>query len=556
MPYLTTKRKNQRNYLYLEEKARINGKVRRVNQIYLGPEDQLDKRKISAILSKFNDDIELAHVPFGISAAVWQIACEIDLPGKIDAVAGKSRHQNLTLGEYMTIAAINRLAGPCSKRQLPTWFAKDWLHFKYDVDPKVLNAQTYWNHFQALDDKKITEIELAINKVVIDTFKLDIEHLLFDPTNFYTFSRSVKRTKLLWPGHSKENRSGLRLVNYSLLCTRDHGVPLMHHAYPGNDQDAKAFKKVPKQVADRIKALGSDPANITLVFDKGNHSPKAFKALDGKQIGFIASARNSMLKDLLHVADDKFTKAILPVSGKAVEYYKTKRKFYNDERTIFVIIDPAKRKKQVIDFQAKLKKKIKNIKAYFKNRLNNADWSDKAVVEKKVASMIGRAPFVAVIVAVVSGPDGNLTLDVTVDKIAQATHEETLGRSIIFTNRHDWTPEEVIWSYREQYVVEHAFREMKCPHTIAIRPMYHRADACVRAHVFTCVLALLLLSLLRLKLARNNMPGTYDSILDTLRTVDIIKIFLTPGATPLLKLAQLSPDAKKIAQFLKLKKLV
>jgi|GEM_PF-2469913 len=557
MVYLTEKKKkNGKYYLYLEEKAWINGRTRRAWQKYLGPVDKLKDIKFNSLLTKHANKVELQTIEFGGSAALWQMAEEIDLAGIINANTGKERKQNLTLGEYITIAAINRCVAPCSKSKLKRWYEKDWLSTRYDIDSKVLNAQTYWNHFQYLSKEVLAQIELALGQIVIDKYELELDSLFYDPTNFFTFSKGSEESELLQFGHSKENRNGCRLVNYSLLCARESGVPLMHETYAGNVQDAKEFKQVPRRIADRLLALGRDPERITLVFDKGNHSKDAFAAIDEIGLGFIASRKNSTHKDLLHVPRDKFTKMILPITKKAVEYFKSTKKIYQKDRIIYVILDPEKQKKHTIKFGERLEKKVLEIKEYFKDRLNVKMWSKKDAVEKKLKSMVGKRPLADVITTEVLGTDSNMTLTVLIDEKARKTHEATLGQTILFTNREDWTPEAVIWAYREQYVVEHAFRDMKSPTVIAVRPMYHHADASVRAHVFLCVISLLLLSLLRLKLARKSVPTSYEELLHELRSIHALKILASPKAKPLWKLEKIPKTASRFFRALNLNRLL
>ena len=556
MVYLTRKKKKGKYYLYLEEKAWINGRTRRAWQKYLGPEDKLKDIKFNSLLTRHANKVEVQTIEFGSSAALWQMAEEIELAKIIDANTGKKRKQNLSLGEYITIAAINRCVAPCSKSKLKRWYEKDWLSTRYDIDPQVLNAQTYWNHFQYLSKEILVQIELALGQIVVDKYDLDLDSLFYDPTNFFTFSKGSEESELLQFGHSKENRNGCRLVNYSLLCARESGVPLMHETYAGNTQDAQEFKQVPQRIADRLLALGRDPKRITLVFDKGNHSRDAFAAIDEIKLGFIASRRNSTHKDLLHVPRDEFTKTILPITQKAVEYFKTTKKIYGKDRILYVVLDPKKQKKYVIKFVEKLEKKILEIKEYFKDRLNVKMWSKKKAVEEKLKSLVGKRPLADVIITEVRGTDENMTLTVSIDEKARKAHEATLGRTILFTNREEWTPEAVIWGYREQYIVEHAFRDMKSPTAIAIRPMYHHADTSIRAHVFLCVISLLLLSLLRLKLARKSVPTSYNELHYELRSIHALKILTSPKAKPLWKLEKITKNASKFFRALNLRRLL
>lgn len=519
MVYLVKKEHKGKIYLYLEERKWIDGRSRRTFQKYLGPEDKLAELELSSILKSMPEKLETKTLEFGVSAVLWTIAKEIGIPGIIDAHSKKSRDQGLSLGEYVTIAAINRCAAPGSKSKLGSWFANDWLSTRFNIDPAVLDAQTYWNHFQYLDDATQIAIERDLGKAVVSTYNLDVESLFYDPTNFFTFSKGGLGSDLLQFGHSKENRNGLRLASYSLVCARESGVPLMHETYAGNVQDAKHFKGVPGRIAARLNELDRDPSKVTLVFDKGNHSNAAFKAIDEQKFGFIVSVRNSTQKDLLLVPRTQLTKTILPATGKPVEYFKTTRDVYDKPRDVYVVLDPKKHEKHVALFQEKLNEKVNDITSFFKGKLNVKKWRMKEKVEKKVKTLIGKKPFNLIIKPRIGGTEGALTLDIDIDDAAKNAHVETLGKTILITNQHGWSPEAVIWGYREEYIIERAFRRMKSPVAISIRPMYHRANACIKAHVFVCVLALLLLSLARLNLARKGIATSYDEIIDALHKV-------------------------------------
>ena len=556
MVYITRKKKKGKIYLYLEESARIDGKPCRLWQKYLGPEDSLKNLKIKSLLTKHAEKIETQTIEFGITAALSQIAKEIGLAKIIDDNTDKLREQGLSVGEYIVIAAINRCAAPCSKSKLSKWFERDWISSQFDINPKILNAQTYWNHFQYLSEEKLNDIELALNQVVIKKYDLNLDSLFYDPTNFFTFSKGTGEDGLLQFGASKEGRYGNRIVNYFLLCARESGVPLMHQAYAGNEQDAKKFKKIPEMIKKRLEELGYDPDTVTLVFDKGNHSPEAFEAIEDAKFGFIVSARNSTQKDLLHLSPSKFTKLILPVTNKEVEYYKTSKVIYKTKRDVYVVLDPKKQKKHTIKFNEKLDEKMCDIDDFTQNKLNVKKWRDKAAVEKKLKSMVGKNPFKCIIEYKVTGNYAKLKIKVKINDMEQEKHVETLGRTILFTNKFDWSPESIIWGYREQYIVEHAFKKMKSPTSIAIRPMYHYADRSIRAHVFVCVIALLLLSLLRLTLTRKSVPISYEELIDELSSIHVIKIVISPKAVPIWKMDSVRDLALKLTKKLKLKDLL
>jgi len=556
MAYLTRKKKKGKYYLYLEESAWIDGKSKRLWQKYLGPEDRLSDLNFRGLLTNTKENVSFQSFEFGISAALFQIAKKIQLSQIIDNQTSKKRDQGLTLGEYITIAAINRCTAPCSKSNLAKWFKKDWLSSQFDINPEILNAQTYWNHFQYLPQEKIENIDLAINRVVVDIFDLSLDSLFYDPTNFFTFSKGKNDQELLQFGPSKEGRNGCRLVNYSLLCARESGVPIMHETYAGNIQDAKKFKEIPHKIAKRLQALGREPNSITLVFDKGNHSKEVFSIIDKAGFGFIVSARNSTQKELLQIPSSEMTKIHLPISGKSVKYIKLTRKIYSENRDVYIVLDHKKQRKHAIRFEEKLEDKILTINDFFKDRLNVKKWRERAAVEKKLSSIIGKQPFKSIITYEIEGNYGQLKYDLQINEKAKSVHLETLGKTILFTNKYDWSSEAVIWGYREQYIVEHAFRTMKCPTSIAVRPMFHFSDISIRAHVFICVLAYLLMSLLRLTLARNSLPTTFQDIQDELGSIHVMKILPSPKAKPLWKLESLKGLSLKLAKKLKFKSIL
>ncbi len=388
--------------------------------------------------------------------------------------------------------------------------------------------------------------------MVINRYNLKIDSLFYVPTNFYTFFKSQDPEGLLQFGHSKENRSGNKLVSYSLLCARESGIPIIHETYPGNIQDDKKFKNVPFDIVKRLTSLGYTPDDVTLVFDKGNHSKEAFEAIDQAGFGFIVSARNSTQKDLLHIPLDKFIKSILPQTKKQIYYFKTSRKIYSNDRDVYVVIDPKKQKKQAILFEENLKDKILIINEFLKTSLNIKKWRDKDAVNKKLKLLIGKKPYRDVIKINLLGNYVNLIYEIIVDEKAKKQHIETLGKVILFTNRTDWSPESIIWGYREQYIVEHAFRNMKCPTSIAVRPTYHHSDRSIKAHVFICVLSLLLLSLIRLKLAKKSIYFSYDELLENLRSIRIMKVSSSSKAKPFWKLEKIRKNTSRLVKILKL----
>jgi len=95
---------------------------------------------------------------------------------------------------------------------------------------------------------------------------------------------------------------------------------------------------------------------------------------------------------------------------------------------------------------------------------------------------------------------------------------------LLFTDRTDWPDEQIVLAYRAQHHIEADFRRLKDPHYLTFRPTFHWTDQKLRVHAFYCVLALLLLNLLRRKLAKAGIPLSVVEMMDTL--TDIYEVTL------------------------------
>jgi len=91
-----------------------------------------------------------------------------------------------------------------------------------------------------------------------------------------------------------------------------------------------------------------------------------------------------------------------------------------------------------------------------------------------------------------------------------------LGKTILFTDRADWTDEQIVRAYRSQSHVESAFRAMKDPHYLTFRPTYHWTDQKLRVHALFCVIALMITSLLRRQLAQAGISLSLARMLERL----------------------------------------
>ena len=98
----------------------------------------------------------------------------------------------------------------------------------------------------------------------------------------------------------------------------------------------------------------------------------------------------------------------------------------------------------------------------------------------------------------------------------QKLQNTLLGKTLLFTDNDDWSDANIVRGYRAQHHVETGFRCMKDPHHISLRPQHHWTDQKIEVHVFCCVLALMLCSLLRRELQQRGIDLSIPAMLDQL----------------------------------------
>jgi transposase len=560
MPSLTKKIIRGKPYYYLRECQRVDGKPKIVSTIYLGPPQSILDRLMRP------EPAQVAIHEFGASAAVWDMAQAIDLLATIDRHLPKRGSQGPSVGQYILIAALNRCIAPCSKAHIADWYQKTALHRLLPLSSGQLTSQRFWDNMQRVGEKQIAAIEGELARATVSRFGLDLQCLLFDATNFFTFLDSFNaRAKLPQRGHSKEGRDNLRILGLALLVTSDGDVPLFHHTYAGNQHDSVTFQSVAEQLLERCRSLAQGACDITLVFDKGNNSEENLEWVGNSPFHFVGSLVPTQHKDLLRISR-RAMRRLDSTQLPAVWSYRTRKVVFGVERTILCTFN-----QKLFDSQTqtlsreitKRKRKLQKLRTRLENRRNDSRGKAPAVqgVQKKVKEILrGRHMADLFAFRVRKNRDGLPQLSFRfLDKAYQHLRSTLLGKTLLFTDRTGWSDEQIVLAYRAQHHIEADFRRLKDPHYLTFRPAFHWTDQKLRVHAFYCVLALLLLNLLRRKLAKAGIPLSVAKMMDTLTDIREVTL-LYPGASGSQKpfartvLADMTPTQRKIVKTLGLER--
>jgi len=99
------------------------------------------------------------------------------------------------------------------------------------------------------------------------------------------------------------------------------------------------------------------------------------------------------------------------------------------------------------------------------------------------------------------------------------------GKKVLFTNRHDFTSEQIVEAYRNASYAEASFRQMNDPKHLAVRPFFHWTDEKIRIHIFTCVLAYRLCCLLVKELSDKGISITINRLIEEMTRIKRINTF-------------------------------
>jgi hypothetical protein len=373
----------------------------------------------------------------------------------------------------------NRALAPSSKLAAARWASED-------VHVTGLPATTDDACYRAMD--WLLEIRGALEKEAFDRVAelpgLETDLLFFDTTSTYFVTEDadapvprdergnavpggdggeLKTAGFRTWGKSKDHRDDLPQVVIGMAVTRN-GIPLRVWCWPGNTSDSELIRQVKDDmrhwslsrvvwVADR----GFTSAENRRYLRKGgNHYIIGEKLRSGSAEAAAAMSRQGRYQE---VAGNLRVKEV---------------RIAEDER--FVICHNPDGAERDAAIRARLITRLKEL----------IDGTDKLSKDKRaeLRGVISTKPGLNRYLRVT--PGGLLRVDA-----GKARAEENLdGKYLLRTSDPKMTAEDIALGYKQLLEVERGWKDMK--QVIDLRPVYHRKEERIRAHVILCWLALLL----------------------------------------------------------------
>ena len=523
MASIVGKKRGTATYYYLVESARVDGKPRIVSQEYLGTAEELAAAMRGGGLGLPD---RTGHKEFGTAAAAWGMLEDLGAAAIIDQVTGPApAGQPLSTGTYLALAALNRLVAPCSKAGFADWWKTTAAGRFTRIPASALDHRRFWDAMHAITLEQLEQASRAIAVKIVQDCGIDCSSVALDMTNFATFIATANgKAPIAQRGKAKQKRYDLRLAGLGLVVSRDGGIPLTWHAYPGDRPDVTQFPAMITQLRGRYEAVcaaagvPARAADMTVVFDAGQNSEANFAHFADAGLHYIGSVPASDCPDL----------TALPASARSavdkdrfggLTGYDTRREAYGAERRAILTHSPELRESQARGSDgttlAKAGRKLDELAATL------ARGKTRRPREKVTAEIeaITAKPWTRRVITweLTGDKPKDLRLSWSIDPDARAAlEEEIFGKHVLITSHDDWPVPEVVAGYRSQSEAEFSFRQMKDPHVASFSPMHHWTEHNIRVHVFTCVLALQLAHLTRLRAARAGLRMSVRELLGEL----------------------------------------
>jgi len=512
MASLVKKTNSGHEYWYIVESRRINGKPTPVVVQYLG--------SIANILSHYSaggtEGLEYQSHAHGAVSALVRIAEKTGLLGILKEHLPGQERDGLQRGESLLLAAIHRAVNPGSKRSFSKWAKTTTLPTLMRFEADELTSQHFWDQMDGIGAQELAACEDAITRRVFELYDFKVEKLLLDYTNYYTYlATSNDRNTLAKRGHSKQKRSDLRQYSLAVVTTKDVLFPMCSHVYEGDHADHMEFPVYLDLLKTRIP--GFDAGSTTLVYDGGSNTWDNLKSLKEMGLHYVCAFSLYRCKELYDIPLEDYERRT--VHGREVLCHRLRRDVWGAEREILLQYSPKLFEGQMRELESDLAEndaRLRELRERLRAGRSKAG-RDRDTAKERVAKEIrGIHQHDLFEIEFEGNPVvTDFSWKVNPERKAEVVRKY-FGKKMLITDHQDWSTEEIVGTYGDQYVVERIFKDTKNPHHFAIRPQYHWTDGRMRVHVFCCLLGLVLTSLLRKEMEVRGISLENDALMEEL----------------------------------------
>jgi transposase len=535
MASLVAKKKGQQLYYYVVESARVDGKPRIVHQAYLG-----NAQKVAALVQDRTAPVPLAATcrEFGLPGALWLAAQRTGLFTLLESLWPAPR-SGPAPAHYLLLAAIHRICQPGPKTEVADWYRNTILSALWGFPPERFSSQAFWDAFErilpqhldplSLDEDPLDQAQVCLLGSWKEKQLVSRRLLAYDTTNFYTYIASTNtRNELAQRGHNKQGRHNLRQVGLSYVLDGENGLSLCHHVYRGNVADAEEFSTSLARLLTMLDRNQIARQTVTLVLDKGGAALANTVQLEEAGVGWIAALPWNQAPAELR---ERPTEQLEPCSSAqpGVRAVAERCLVHGKQYLVVVKYSASFAGEQLHSLSTNLSKVLQYLRR-LSMELNKpkARWKEQPI-RQKIRRWLAAQFLEELVRYQLESREGHWRLQFDYDTAAwQQLVSRRLGRTVLLTNRLDWTAEQVAVAYSGQQQIERVFRGLKQGDWLGWGPMYHWTDRKIRIHAFYCLLGISLLQYVH-KQSQAAWAGlSVEQLLDELRHIQQFVLLYPP----------------------------
>jgi len=526
MAHFHIKKKNKRPYLYVREIARVGGRPKVINQIYIGSPE-----RVAALASgALTEETKLRVEEFGALWVANLMDQDVDLAGIVDSVVRPDpRDQGPSVGEYFLYCVLNRMVEARSKNRLSQWYRRSAIQQIRPLDIEALTSQRYWEKWDRVSEADLETIGKRFFEKIWELESPEADCFLFDTTNYYTFMASDTESELAMRGNNKASRHHLRQVGLGLLVGRESRLPLYYRVYPGNMHDSKLFHALMDEMFAVACGLHQTKQRLTVVIDKGMNAEGNYAFIDEHaRIHFVTTYSTYFAQDLALTPMERFEPIDIDRNRKLLDEgkpqdillaFRTRGEYWGRDRAVVVTHNPVTARKQDYTLESKmevLRQELLEMRARVRQHLPH--WRNPEAIEERYLRLCERLHVSSDLFTLEFSKEGRrLTLSFRKDPYRLERHRAAFGRNIIITDNTDWTTAQIVQASLDRWQVEDRFRQANDDELVSGRPIRHWTDSKIRCHLFTCVVAMTYLRRLERRLEKAGKKATASSVMEEMR---------------------------------------
>ncbi len=482
-------------YVQLAHNRRVNGVTQAEVLLNLGREDQLDiegLRRLAVSIARFTDgdgggqplpgapgEFEVVDSrPVGGAWLLDGLWRKLGIEKAIAKVLG-ARRFTTDVERVLFAMVANRALAPSSKLAAAEWAS-------CDVAIRGLDGMDEDQCYRAMDLLIDADTEAKVQEAVFfacaDLLNLEVDLLFFDTTSTY-FERDTAEDgedAFRVYGHSKDHRPDLPQIVIGLAVTRE-GIPVRVWCWPGNTNDMSLLKEVKDdlrgwrlgRVITVVDRGFSSDENLTYLTRAGGHWIAGERMRDGAPNVAEALSRQGRYQT---VRDNLRVKEVRVGHGDAARRFVICHNPAEAERQKTIREDTIRRLEAELERIETQREKTRTAKTA---KGKHAAAHTKAECALRDHPSLGRY--------LRQTPSGRLKID----RAKIAAEAKLDGKYLLSTSDPDLSAEDVALGYKNLLEAERGFRDLKG--TLELRPVFHRLEHRIRAHVLICWLALLLI---------------------------------------------------------------